>query len=460
MINIITELSKYAMVLFLALYTLLGFELAKKPEEEKSAALWQQDILFFSMHFLGNYILYMSTGNEKILHFYGAQVLGFALFLVLWHIFYPGADRLLNHNMLLLLSVGLLMLSRLSFDKAARQFELALLAAGLTFLIPWIIRRADNLRKLYCLAGGAGLFLLLTVLVAGKLSYGARLSLTVFGISLQPSELVKVLFVFFTAGMLHENQSFKRVAAATAAAAAHVLILVLSKDLGGALIFFVTYLVILYAATKQPFYFLSGLLAGSVAAWAAWKLFAHVQTRVLAWSDPFSVIDKEGYQITQSLFAIGTGGWFGMGLNQGMPYKIPVVEEDFIFAAIAEELGILFAVLLLFVYLCCFYMILNIAMRLKDSFYRLVAAGFGALFIFQTFLSVGGVTKFIPSTGVTLPFISYGGSSLLSMFLMWAVLQGMYLKRGDEVTSGGGDKNKEKAKTEKRNKKQGKKQRV
>ena len=245
---------------------------------------------------------------------------------------------------------------------------------------------------------------------------------------------------------------FKRIVLTSALAAAHVLLLVVSKDLGAALIFFVTYLVMLYVASRQPLYFLGGLLAGSAAAWVAWKLFAHVQTRVLAWSDPFSVIDKEGYQIAQSLFAIGTGGWFGLGINQGMPYKIPVVEQDFIFSAIAEEMGILFALLLIFIYLSSFYMILNIAIVLKDSYYKLVAVGLGTLMVFQVFLSIGGVTKFIPSTGVTLPFVSYGGSSLLGSFLIWSVIQGMYLKRSDEVTKVEREADEEKAKKEKKSK--------
>ena len=252
--------------------------------------------------------------------------------------------------------------------------------------------------------------------------------------------------------MLQERHDFQRVAVTTAAAAAFVLVLVLSKDLGGALIYFVTYLMLLYVATAQPLYLLGGLLAGSGASWIAYHLFSHVQTRVLAWSDPFSVIEKEGYQITQSLFAIGTGGWFGLGLNQGMPYKIPVVEQDFMFSAIAEELGILFAFLLIFVYLSSFYMILNIAMVLKDSYYKLVAVGLGTLMIFQVFLSIGGVTKFIPSTGVTLPFVSYGGSSLLGSFLIWAVIQGMYLKRSDEVTEVEQKADEQKAKKEKKSK--------
>ena len=447
MVNVITELSKYVMALLLALYTLYGFWLVRKSDEEKSAALWQQNLFLIWLHLLGSLILYLNTQNEKVLYFCGVQLLFFAVFLTMHHLIYPKSDKLLNHNLLLFLSIGFLMLSRLSFDKASRQFELAVLAAGVTFLIPFLIRKAGGLRNLSYLYAAAGLLLLLAVLIIGQLSFGAKLAITIHGITFQPSEFVKIMFVFFLAGMLYETQDFRRVVITTCAAAAHVLVLVLSRDLGGALIFFVTYLVMLYIATGQPLYFLAGLLAGSGAAWVAWKLFSHVQTRVQAWSDPFSVIEHGGYQITQSLFAIGTGGWFGLGLGHGMPYKIPVVEEDFIFAAIAEEFGILFAVFLIFVYLCSFYMIFNIAMCLKDSYYKLVAAGLGTLVIFQAFLSVGGVIKFIPSTGVTLPFISYGGSSLVSMFAIWAVIQGMYLKRSDEVSG-----NEKEAKKEKRKK--------
>lgn len=446
MVNVITELSKYVMALLLALYTLYGFWLVRKSDEEKSAALWQQNLFLIWLHLLGSLILYLNTQNEKVLYFCGVQILFFAVFLTMHHLIYPKSDKLLNHNLLLFLSIGFLMLSRLSFDKASRQFELAVLAAGVTFLIPFLIRKAGGLRNLSYLYAAAGLLLLLAVLIIGQLSFGAKLAITIHEITFQPSELVKILFVFFAAGMLYERQDVRQVILTTALAAAHVLILVLSKDLGGALIYFVTYLVILYVATKKPLYFFSGLLAGSVAALIAWRLFSHVQTRVLAWSDPFSVIEKEGYQVSQSLFAIGTGGWFGLGLGQGMPYKIPVVEEDFIFAAIAEEFGILFAIFLIFVYMSCFYMILNIAICLKDAYYKLIAVGLGTLVTFQVFLSIGGVIKFIPSTGVTLPFISYGGSSLLGMFCIWAIIQGMYLKRSDEVTEHGEDKKNKKAK--------------
>ena len=176
-------------------------------------------------------------------------------------------------------------------------------------------------------------------------------------------------------------------------------------------------------------------MAGSVAAVIAYKLFNHVRVRVVAWKTPLKVIDKEGYQICQSLFAIGTGGFFGLGLYQGMPNKIPVVEQDFIFAAISEELGGMFALCLILVCVSCFLMFLNIAMQLKDSFYKLVALGLGTIYGFQVFLTIGGVTKFIPSTGVTLPLVSYGGSSMLSTLIIFGIIQGLYILREDEGVS-------------------------
>lgn len=148
--------------------------------------------------------------------------------------------------------------------------------------------------------------------------------------------------------------------------------------------------------------------------------------------DPLGYIDKEGYQVSQSLFAIGTGGWLGMGLYQGIPDKIPVVKQDFIFSAIAEELGGIFALCLILVCFSCFLMFMNIAMQMKDQFYKLVALGLGTVYATQVFLTIGGATKFIPSTGVTLPLVSYGGSSLLCSMIIFAIIQGLYILRQDE----------------------------
>ena len=147
----------------------------------------------------------------------------------------------------------------------------------------------------------------------------------------------------------------------------------------------------------------------------------------MAWRDPLSVIDNQGYQICQSLFAIGTGGWSGLGLGQGLPKKIPVVENDFIFSAISEEMGGVFALCIIMVCVSCFLMIFNVSMQMKDQFYKLVALGLGSTYALQVFLTIGGVTKFIPSTGVTLPLVSNGGSSLLSTMILFGIVQALYI---------------------------------
>jgi cell division protein FtsW (lipid II flippase) len=266
----------------------------------------------------------------------------------------------------------------------------------------------------------------------GQVSYGAKLGFTIGGISIQPSELVQIIFVFFVAASFKRSLEFKNIVFTTAIAALHVLILVVSKDLGAALIIFVVYLTMLYVATHQPLYLVAGLGAGSAASVLAYYLFDHVKTRVVVWRDPFACYDDGGYQVAQSLFAIGTGGWFGMGLYQGAPDTIPVADEDFIFSAISEEMGLIFALCMILICVSCYIMFLNIAMQLHNMFYKMVALGLGTCYIFQVFLTIGGVTKFIPSTGVTLPLVSYGGSSLLSTLIMFAIIQGLYILREDE----------------------------
>ena len=205
----------------------------------------------------------------------------------------------------------------------------------------------------------------------------------------------------------------------------HVLILVASKDLGSSLIFFVGYLFMVLIASRNYLYLLAGFVCGGGAAVVGYYLFSHVRVRVQAFLDPFSVIDNQGFQMAQSLFAISNGQWFGTGLFEGTPADIPFVESDFMFSAVAEELGGIFALCMILICLNCFFVFLKIAMELEDCFYRLVACGLGVMYIFQIFLTVGGGIKFIPLTGVTLPLVSYGGSSVLTTLIIFSIMQGL-----------------------------------
>lgn len=433
MANIIIECAKYLMVILIVIYTFTCFSVFGYDDvEKKSRVLVQQSLLVFIIHFVAFAGMFFKTIDVKLLLLYGAQALLLGGIIFAYSKIYPRVSRLVVNNMCMLLTIGFIMLSRLSYEKSVKQCVISAGAFVVSLLVPIFVCKVKHLSKLTLLYGIIGIGALLAVFILGRVSYGAKLGITIAGISLQPSELVKILFVFFVAASLKKCLHFRRVLFTTAVAAFHVLILVISKDLGAALIIFVVYLVMLYVATKNPLYSLAGLVGGSGAAVVAYQLFSHVRVRVQVWKDPFAVYETGGYQVAQSLFAIGTGGWFGAGLFQGEADMIPVADEDFIFSAIAEELGLVFALCLILICLSCYVMFLNIAMQLKNQFYKLVALGLGTCYIFQTFLTIGGVTKFIPSTGVTLPLVSYGGSSVLSTLIMFAIIQGLYLLRENE----------------------------
>lgn len=426
--HIVIELTKYLMLILVGIYTYHAFRVSGKRNKnalEKSFR-WMTCFLFL-FHFTGYFTMYLQVQNEKLLLLYGGQLVLFILVLGFYKIIYPGISRLLLRNMLMLLSIGYIILTRLSFDKAVRQFFISGIALGLGLVVPMFMQKFSCIRNYGWIYGIVGIAFLILVLLIGNENYGATSWLTVFGLfTIQPTEFVKLLFVLCIASLFTEGTDFKRVCAVTAMAGAIVLAVVFQKDLGGALIFFVTYIFMLYAATGKPLYLFTGLAGGSVASWVAYRVFDHVKVRVMAWKNPFGYIDKEGYQISQSLFAIGTGGWFGMGLYQGLPNTIPVVDSDFIFSAIAEEFGGLFAICLILLYINCFLLLISVSLKTNDNFYSLLSLGFAVMFGFQVFLSIGGVVKFIPSTGVTLPFISSGGSSILAMIIMFMIVQGIY----------------------------------
>ncbi len=434
MINLIIDISRYLMILLIALYTYLNFRFFSFPDETRKRKICRrQNFSMFLIHLLAYLIIWLETEDEKMLVFYVAQVIFFFSYLFLYRLIYRNVSRLLVNNMCMLLTIGFIMLTRLSFDRAMKQFVIVAAAALVTFAIPFVIDRVWQLSKIPWIYGIGGILLLGIVCLAGTSSYGAQLSLEFGGYSFQPTEFVKIIYVFFIATMFYRSTSMKTVLIVTSVAALHVLILVASKDLGSALIFFVTYIFMLFVATGKWLYLLAGAGGGTLASMLAYQLFGHVRTRVSAWLNPWADIAGKGYQITQSLFAIGTGGWFGMGLYRGMPRRIPVVEKDFIFSAISEELGGIFALCVLLICLGCFLQFMMIASRMQAVFYKLIAFGLGTIYIIQVFLTVGGVTKFIPSTGVTLPLVSYGGSSILSTFIIFGIIQGLYiLKRNEE----------------------------
>ena len=434
MLHILVSASRFSMLIFMAVYTLYSFTALKsniKPQRQEKLYK-KQTLMIYMLLINGNLVLYLLKMDQKVLILAACEMVLLFLISVIYKKIYTNASKALVNNMSMLLTVSFMILTRLDMDKAVKQFVFAAVAVVITCFIPLIVAKLEFLSKLGIFYGIIGIAGLAVVLVAAQTTYGAKLSISLGPVVLQPSEFIKIIFIFFVACMLKEVEDFTYLVKVTVVAALHVLILVASRDLGGALIYLVTYLVMVYVATRNPGYMFLGLFAGAIASIAAYFMFSHIQARVIAWKDPLSVIDDQGYQICQSLFAIGYGGWFGTGLGQGMPEKIPVVTTDFVFSAISEELGVLFAICIIFICINCFLMFFNISMEIKEYFYKLIALGIGTTYGIQTFLALGGVVKFIPSTGVTLPLVSYGGSSLLCTIIIFAIIQGLYVREYDE----------------------------
>lgn len=428
----VTELSKYFINICMGVYTLECFLVFVDKWKNSRIIYITQNILIFLVQLLCFADLALVSDDMQYVFFYVFVQVFLIAAIVIVPMIYENANRLLLNNMCMLTGTGLCMISRLSFNKAVKQYIIILVSLIIALFIPYLLSRVRFLKKLTWVYAAVGIGALSLVLLVGDVTYGSKISFSIKEISFQPSEFVKILFIFFLAGALWEKYSFGRVAVTAVLAGLHVIVLVISTDLGSALIFFVGYVFVVFAATRNYLYLLCGAAGGSGAAYVAYRLFSHVKTRVLAWRDPWTYIDNQGYQITQSLFAIGSGSWFGMGLLQGNPRKIPKVEADFIFSSVCEELGVIFGICLILVMVSCFVMMMHIAALIRDRFYQTIVYGIGIMYIFQIFLTIGGGIKLIPLTGVTLPFISYGGSSVMTTMIMFFIIQGIYIRLQQE----------------------------
>lgn len=358
----------------------------------------------------------------------------------------PGGDPLLLPLAFLLNGLGLVMVRRIDFagatDLAPAQTAWTVVAIG-AFCATLVLLTDHRVLDRYRYLVGIGSILLLslpTVLPepVGRTINGATLWLDLGILRIQPAEFAKIGLVVFFASYLAEKRQLMSVATnrvgpfmlPPARAFGPVLvawglslgILVLQNDFGLSLLFFGIFAVLLYVATNRVAYVaLAGSLFG-VGALVAYALFGHVRLRVSAWLDPWSVYADEGFQIAQSLFALGTGGITGVGLGQGHPDFIPFVQTDFIFSAFGEEFGLIGATALLLCYVLLIGRGFATAIRSHDDFSTLLATGLTVIFALQTFVILGGVTRLIPLSGLTLPFVSYGGSSLLANYILVALL--------------------------------------
>jgi peptidoglycan glycosyltransferase len=350
------------------------------------------------------------------------------------------ADGLLLPIAALLNGIGYVFIARLNDDLAALQATWTAVGIGAFVATLVVVRDIKVLRRYRYTFGLIGLGLLMLPLVPGigRSINGARIWEEIGPVSFQPGEFAKIALAVFFAGYLVENRELLGVATfklgpfripdprhfvpVLAAWGVALVVMIFQRDLGSALLFFVLFVVMLWVATGRATYLVAGGGLFALGAWFSWTRFDHVQTRVQIWLDPWADASGSGYQIVQAAYALAWGGTTGTGPGLGISGRIPFEETDFIFAIIGEELGLVGSTAVLCAFLLMAGTGLRIAQRSTDEFMSLLAVGLTTLLATQAFIIIAGITRVLPLTGITLPFVSYGGSSLLANYVLLALL--------------------------------------
>ncbi|HUF32591.1 MAG TPA: FtsW/RodA/SpoVE family cell cycle protein [Acidimicrobiales bacterium] len=352
----------------------------------------------------------------------------------------PAADGMLLPLAGLLNGIGYVFIARLNEDLAALQATWVAVGIGAYVGTLVVVRRTRDLERYRYTFMLVGIVLLLLPLVPGigRTVQGARIWVGIGPISFQPGEFAKIILAIFFASYLVEKRELlsmathrfgplmlpdlKHFGPVLLAWGASLLVMTAQRDLGSSLLFFSLFVVMLWIATERASYMAVSAALFSMGAFVAWHLFAHVRVRTGIWIDPWTDISGQGFQVVQATFALAWGGIAGTGPGLGNPDRIPAVTTDFIFAAIGEELGLLGATAVLAAFLLMVGAGLRIAMRADTPFDKLLAAGLTGILGLQSFIIIGGVIRLVPLTGITLPFVSYGGSSLVANYVLLALL--------------------------------------
>jgi cell division protein FtsW (lipid II flippase) len=364
----------------------------------------------------------------------------------------PYADPLLLPAVALLVGLGLSVIHRLDLAdaqdgggnaSASAPVQLIWATIGVALFVAVLVVIRDHRilsRYAYTLMLVGLVLLAIPAVLPSSISevYGAKLWIRVAGFSIQPGEFAKICLVVFFAAYLVDKRDVLALASRRVAGlelprgrdlgpvlvawALSILVLVFERDLGSSLLLFGIFVVMLYVATERASWLVIGLALFAGGAFLAYHAFAHVQARVDVWLNPFAYRDGAGYQLVQSLFGLGTGGLFGAGLGGGRPDQVPVAKSDFIASAIGEELGLFGLVAVIILYLILVERGLRTSLIVRDAFGKLLAAGLSFAIAWQVFVVLGGVTGLLPLTGLTTPFLAYGGSSLVANFGLVALL--------------------------------------
>ncbi|MHC1746924.1 MAG: FtsW/RodA/SpoVE family cell cycle protein [Cellulosilyticaceae bacterium] len=438
--NLMILLSRYVFAGFAVVFIIVAFSFMKPFVSYKLGSSSAKNRLlaicttFFQLGAMGILVGKQPNATIKAEMIVNAVIL-FALFIVTrWLLrLWKRQDELILWNIVFfLMTIGYVVLERLDHASATKQVIWAVLGVAVAFVLPNLLSALINPKHKMMYLIFVAICLVLPF-IFGSSKYGALNWVQIGPVGFQPSEFGKIGLVLYLAAYFGDprvgsckNKSFMYWMLPTGVVGAFVICLVLQRDLGGALLYYLTFLIMLLVGTEKIWLPLVGLGVAGVGSVAGYKLFGHVRVRVEAWLNPWKDVSGGGYQVVQGLFAMGTWGWFGSGLTRGIPNKIPIVTTDYIFAAICEELGNLVGVIVLLCFLGLVLQGLAIALKQKNVFYLMIAIGFVAILGIQTFIIIGGVLKLIPLTGITLPFVSYGGTSLVVSLGMIGLLS--YLK--------------------------------
>lgn len=337
----------------------------------------------------------------------------------------------------MLFSIGVVMIFRLNPYEGTRQLFWYLIGVTMFYLTYFILKSFKGWENLTLLYLAGCFFMFFITIVFGFEKYGAKNWANIKGIVFQPSELTKILFIFFIASF-ETNENLltskklskyhfliekKKPLTFMVVAYALIGLFFLQKDLGSAVIFFIVYIIFMYIFDYNRYFLAVNLLLAVVGSIMAYLMFSHIRVRFDIWLDPWKSVQDKGYQIVQSLFALASGGFFGTGLRLGRPDLIPVASSDFIFPAIVEEMGAFTGMGIIMLFMILVYRGFKIAMEQNNLFFKYVALGISIMFAFQAVFMIGGVLKLIPMTGITIPFVSYGGSSMVTSFICLGILQ-------------------------------------
>ena len=431
-----SSLFRYTNILYMAVFVICGFISVLKynisAETYQRCSFFQRVcILLFDIQAVALITIHEAGGErlkQWILMFLLAGIGLVGLMLVMQQL-HRGSSRVLTNCIVFLLSIGITMLWRLRPDNCIRQIWWILISVVVMNILMIVLRGEWVYRIPWWIFAGAALVLAALPFAFPSPENGSLNWVNIHGITFQPSELIKPLVVFMLSWLYIRKKRAASIMYGAAVVGVISLALLIQNDLGMILILCTVYLLLTYDYTQKGWILWGGAIVLAVAAVLAYLLVGHVRLRVDIWLNPWADVDDSGYQIAQSLFAISGGRFFGTGLYQGMPYMIPEGWTDMIFAGIAEEFGSLFAAMMIMIYLIMALLIFDLVARYESRLHRNMAMACAVMTGVQTILIIGGVIKFLPLTGVTLPLVSYGGTSLLATFMIMGIVQELFRSR-------------------------------